>query len=199
MDVRPGPGRTGSEMVRYTPASQPDKQGRGDLTSFSKKKHDEQEEEEEEEGEERDSEDDAPVQPTGADDAPLQPTGVDDAPAEHEMPSEPHSETYEATTEDFTDAHEVQSTPRENYKKTAQRGASPMAIDKKRKLSICTTPVEEPCSVTSSNLDARNVACEEEVLPAVFPQIPIKLTRSKAREMTILASNTRSKKAKSRN
>ncbi|KAE8808051.1 hypothetical protein D1007_15609 [Hordeum vulgare] len=88
------------------------------------------------------------------------------------------------------------STPRKNYKK-ADRGASPMTINKKRKLNNSTTPEEERCSVIGSNVDARVAACEEQVIPLVVPQIPVKLTRSRAREMTIPASNTRSKKAKS--
>ncbi|KAE8821195.1 hypothetical protein D1007_00822 [Hordeum vulgare] len=98
--------------------------------------------------------------------------------------------------------HEVEfkiekSDPSSNYKKAAEREASPMAIIKKRKLNTSTTPKEERCSVTGSNVDARVAACEEEVLPLVVPQIHVKLTRSRAREMTIPASNTRSKKAKS--
>ncbi|VAI27652.1 unnamed protein product [Triticum turgidum subsp. durum] len=153
--------------------------------------HDKQQEEEE-----AYSEDEAPVQPAGEDEAPVQPAGADDAPVQpagaQDAPVEPHSETNETATQAST----VQSTPRKNYKKAAERGASPMAISKKRKLNTSTSLEEEPCSVTGSNVDARVAACEEQVLPPVVPQVPVKLTRSRAREMTIPASNTRSKKAK---
>ncbi|KAE8766855.1 hypothetical protein D1007_61862 [Hordeum vulgare] len=115
------------------------------------------------------------------------------------MPSEPHNETNELATQGSTVADEVQSIPRKNCKKVAQRGASPMAISKKRNLNTSKTLEEEPCSVTGSNRDARNAAREEEVLPPAVPEIRVKLTRSRAREMTIPARNTRSKKAKSRN
>ena len=51
-------------------------------------------------------------------------------------------------------------------------------------------------SVTGSNMHEKTAATQEEV-QADVPQIPAKVTRSRAKEMPNPAGNTRSKRAKS--
>ena len=72
------------------------------------------------------------------------------------------------------------------------RGPSPC----KRKMSTTSIVAGTHGSVIGSNMHEKTAATQEEV-QADVPQIPAKVTRSRAKEMPNLAGNTRSKRAKS--